>query len=228
MPNHDNSTATRRDELLRSIANESFPCLGAKSAMARGKLKTIVCRSLESAQDDARIHSELVVWVREYRADPRSLRSLAVIFEQPGKISECRFEQLLWKRLQSLAERDSSAGHAYDDGVSPNPDDPKFALSFGEGAFFVVGLHPGASRPARRASRATLVFNLHDQFERLRAEGTYERMRETIVRRDVALAGGANPMLARFGEASGARQYSGRAVGADWRCPFHDPRATRR
>lgn len=225
MPAHNDSTSTRRDELLRSIANESFPCLGAKSAMAGGRLKTIVCRSLESAEDDARIHSELVAWVRAYRGEGRGLRSLAVIFEQPGELSESRFEQLMWERLQSLADRDSSAGYAYDRGVSPDPDDPQFALSFGEGAFFVVGLHPRASRPARRVSRATLVFNLHDQFERLRAEGNYERMREMIIRRDVALAGSANPMLARFGEASGARQYSGRAVGADWRCPFRDPRA---
>jgi FPC/CPF motif-containing protein YcgG len=74
--------------------------------------------------------------------------------------------------------------------------------------------------------RPTLVFNLHDQFERLRLEGSYESMREKIIRRDVALAGGINPMLARFGEVSGARQYSGRLVDDDWRCPFRDARAT--
>ena len=32
-------------------------------------------------------------------------------------------------------------------------------------AFFVVGQHPGASRTARRYTRPTLIFNLHDQFE---------------------------------------------------------------
>jgi FPC/CPF motif-containing protein YcgG len=69
-----------------------------------------------------------------------------------------------------------------------------------------------------------LVFNLHDQFERLRNVGRYERLREAIVQRDVALSGSANPMLARFGEASEARQYSGRAVSDNWRCPFRDPR----
>ena len=39
--------------------------------------------------------------------------------------------------------------------------------------------------------------------------------------RDEAIAGSRNPMLARHGEASEARQYSGRAVDPDWRCPFH-------
>ena len=36
----------------------------------------------------------------------------------------------------------------------------------------------------------------------------------------------AGPLLARFGEGSEARQYSGRAVTADWRCPF-SPRPDR-
>ena len=92
--------------------------------------------------------------------------------------------------------------------------------SFGGEAFFVVGLHPHASRPARRFDTPAMVFNLHDQFEQLRATGRYDKLRETIIDRDVALAGSANPMLASHGSISSARQYSGRAVGAEWRCPF--------
>ena len=105
--------------------------------------------------------------------------------------------------------------------VSEDPHDTHFSLSFGGEAFFIVGLHPAASRPARRFSHPTLIFNLHDQFERLRAEGTYDRLRHTILQRDEKLAGSQNPMLARFGELSEARQYSGRAVDEAWACPFH-------
>ncbi|RZK97345.1 MAG: hypothetical protein EOO66_03295, partial [Methylobacterium sp.] len=54
-----------------------------------------------------------------------------------------------------------------------------------------------------------------------RAQGKYEGMREKIMVRDEAIAGSRNPMLQRHGEASEARQYSGRAVDSDWRCPFH-------
>ena len=35
-----------------------------------------------------------------------------------------------------------------------------------------------------------------------------------------SLMGLVNPMLAEHGSLSAARQYSGRAVGEDWRCPF--------
>src|SRR5690606_4758135 len=107
-------------------------------------------------------------------------------------------------------------GQKPDPRVSHSPDDPHFSLSFGGEAFFVVGLHPAASRPARRFERPALVFNLHDQFEQLRAAGRYDQLRSAIIERDIALAGEPNPMLARHGTISEARQYSGRAVPGDW------------
>ena len=219
------SLKERQSELLAAISHETFPCVGAKSALARGQLKVLVGRSLASAWDDLTIHSQLLDWVRAYRANSSGLRSLAVVFEGPLDLTEREFETLMWDRLQSFADKDEWLGQPYDKRVSADPDDPDFSLSFGGAAFFVVGLHPNASRPARRVPRPTLVFNLHDQFERLREEGRYEGMRQKIIARDVKLAGSVNPMLARFGEGSGARQYSGRAVGADWQCPFRDPRA---
>ena len=211
-------------DLLARIAEPDFPCLGAKSALARGSLKVLACHALDSSWDDLRIHRTLLRWAADYRADPQGLRSLAVVFAGPFGLDEAGFEQAMWHRLQSCADKDHWRGQPYDPRVSPDPDDPHSSLSFGGEGFFVIGLHPAASRPARRFPTPTLVFNLHDQFERLREAGRYERMREKIIDRDRALAGDSNPMLARHGEASEARQYSGRQVGPDWRCPFRDPR----
>lgn len=223
----DDLTLRLGDEELRErVAAPDFPCLGAKSALAKGTLKTLVCHSLDSGWDDLRIHRELMAWADGYRADPTGLRSLAVVFSGPDDLSEAAFEDLMWKRIQSFADKDHWLGQPYDERVSAEPEEPHFSLSFGGEAFFVVGLHPNASRPARRFPRPTLVFNLHAQFEALREEGKYERMRERILARDEDLAGSINPMLARHGEASEARQYSGRAVDNDWQCPFRDPRAS--
>jgi len=108
--------------------------------------------------------------------------------------------------------------------VSPDPEDANFAVSFAGQAFFIVGLHPGATRPARRFAYPTIIFNLHAQFVELRKQGRYERMREQIIKRDIDLAGTVNPMLTAHGERSAARQYSGRAVSETWACPFRDPR----
>ena len=77
-----------------------------------------------------------------------------------------------------LADKDVWLSQRPDPSVSSNPAEPDFSLSFGGRAFFVVGLHPNASRPARRFPRPSLVFNLHKQFEWLRNSGVYERMRQ--------------------------------------------------
>ncbi|MFK3889393.1 guanitoxin biosynthesis heme-dependent pre-guanitoxin N-hydroxylase GntA [Sphingomonas sp. NPDC079357] len=203
------------------IADRAFPCVGAKAAMARGTLNVLACTSIDSAWDDLRIHDGLVKFAAAYRENPALFRSFAVVFDGPGDLDEPAFERALWQRIQSLSDKDVWRGQPYDTRVSHDPADSHFSLSFGGEAFFVVGLHPHASRPARRFARPTLVFNLHDQFETLRADGRYETMREAIMVRDEAIAGSRNPMLARHGETSEARQYSGRVVDEAWRCPFH-------
>lgn len=207
--------------LFDHIDDRAFPCVGAKSAMARGTLDVLACSNIDSAWDDVRIHDALMRLAEDYRRDRAMYRSFAVVFEGPGDLTEPEFERALWQRVQSLSDKDVWRGQDYDARVSNDPNNPHFSLSFGGEAFFIVGLHPRASRPARRFDRPTLVFNLHDQFERLRAEGKYETMREKILVRDEALAGSRNPMLARHGAASEARQYSGRVVDDRWACPFH-------
>jgi len=213
--------------LRNFIRKADFPCVGAKSALANDMLRIVEARDLTSGWNDLQIHRELLEWARAYKDDPAGFRSLAVIFHGPDDLDERAFEAALWDRIQSLADKDAWKSLPHDPRVSPDPRSPHFSLSFGGEAFFVIGLHPRASRPARRFPRPVLVFNLHDQFERLRADGRYERMRTRILARDADLAGSINPMLARHGETSEAAQYSGRAVEKDWQCPYRDPRAGR-
>ncbi|MBA3667631.1 MAG: YqcI/YcgG family protein [Sphingomonas sp.] len=202
------------------VDHAGFPCVGAKAALNRGGMRFVVARDFRSAWDDLRILPALHDLARAYRADPILFQSLVVLFEHGAPRDEAGFERKLWARLQSLSDKDEWLGQPADPRVAHDPDDPHFAMSFGGEAFFVVGLHPNSSRPARRFDCPAMVFNLHDQFERLRAEGRYDRLRSTILDRDQTLAGSVNPMLARHGELSSARQYSGRAVGEEWRCPF--------
>ena len=218
--------ARMRETFMQHITDREFPCVGAKSALATDRLQIETCWNLTSAWNDVDIHGKLLEWSVDYAADPSGLRSFVVIFSGPRDLNEVEFEKAMWDRLQSLAAKDDWRGQRYSDEVSSDPTDPHFSLSFGGQAYFVVGMHPNASRPARRSPFPTLVFNLHDQFEALRRSQRYERMRTAILERDRKLAGSLNPMLARHGEASEARQYSGRAVGDDWSCPFADPRAS--
>lgn len=144
--------------------------------------------------------------------------SFVAVFGGAPPSGEPEFEQALWDVLSAVSARDASD---WDPTVSRDPEDPCFSYSFAGRAFYVVGLHPAASRPARRCDAPTLVFNPHDQFERLRAQGHFSSLRSLIRERDRDFSGSVNPMLQDFRDGSEARQYSGRAVGSEWQCPFH-------
>ncbi|MDP1026567.1 guanitoxin biosynthesis heme-dependent pre-guanitoxin N-hydroxylase GntA [Sphingomonas sp. KR1UV-12] len=208
------------ERFVRTVEAPAFPCVGAKSALGKGQMDILVARDMTSGWDDMRITPALASTVAKYRADRALFRTLVVLFEGPTDLDEAAFERHLWARAQSLSDKDEWLGYRADPSVSSDPDDPHFSLSFAGEAFFVVGLHPNASRPARRFETPAMVFNLHDQFQVLREQQRYEKLRSAILARDEALAGSINPMLARHGEISEARQYSGRAVDADWKCPF--------
>lgn len=216
---YDNEQPLAR-RFVEKVQDAAFPCVGAKSALARGQMDILVARDLTSAWDDLRILPALTKTVAKYRDDRAIFRTLVVLFEGPADLDEQGFERHLWARAQSLSDKDAWVGFSPDPSVSADPEDPHFSLSFAGEAFFVVGLHPHASRPARQFETPAMVFNLHNQFVVLREQQRYEKLRASIMARDEALAGSMNPMLARHGESSEARQYSGRAVGADWKCPF--------
>jgi uncharacterized protein len=202
------------------IRDCEFPCVGAKAALAQNHVQIVIAADIRSNWDDLRVVDSLLDFAHSYKESPTLFRSFVLIFRGPGDLSEAQFEQHLWERVQTLSDKNSLYAAEADSRFSSDPENRHFSLSFGGEAFFVVGLHPNASRPARRFARPALVFNLHDQFEQLRDQGRYERLRETILERDVALSGSVNPMLTRHGEGSEAKQYSGREVGENWRCPY--------
>jgi FPC/CPF motif-containing protein YcgG len=207
------------------IADRRFPCIGAKSALSHQDLRYVDGGDLRDRAGDQQVLAALHGFVADAGADTgKVFVSLVALYPATPLLDEAGFEAALWSRLSALHALDHEQ-HDWDPTVSSDPASPRFSMSFGGRAFYVVGLHPGASRPARRFGSAALVFNLHSQFEALRSDGRYDKLREAIVDRDEAFSGSSNPMLAMHGEASEARQYSGRVVGADWRCPFHPPAA---
>ena len=223
-PSEQNISASANSALIEAfearIKDKSFPCVGAKSALARQQMQFLVVGDIRCPRDDQAVYQTLRDYARAYRTHPGPFQSFVVLFETADTLSEVQFEKALWSRIQALETLDARQGESYDSRVSADPRDPAFSLSFGGEAFFVVGLHPGASRPARQFDCPAMVFNAHDQFETLRVQERYETLRASIIGRDIALAGAANPMLARHGDVSEARQYSGRAVDEGWQCPY--------
>jgi FPC/CPF motif-containing protein YcgG len=207
-------------EFAAFVDDASFPCLAGKGTVRRGDHTFRVYDALGSDTAAAALARDLGLFVRTAPADGSGLRAFVAVFRGPAPSDELAFERRLWRQLQRLHEHDEP-GTEWDPSVSADPESAQFSFSFGGQALFVVGMHPASSRLSRRFGWPTLVFNPRAQFERLRAEGKFERLRTLVRERDVALQGSANPNLADFGEQSEARQYSGRATELEWQCPFH-------
>lgn len=204
--------------LSNFIEDVTFPCVGAKSALNKDRMRFADYSAMGSPRDARDLCDRLIEFSDEF-PDPGSTPvSLIAMFRNPLP-SEKKFEAELWNHLQLMHDHDSRR-FEWDESVESDPASSEFSFSIGGRAFFVVGLHPAASRQSRQTPFPCLVFNFHDQFESLKASGKYQSMQTVIRARDIELQGSVNPVLARFGTASEARQYSGRAVGADWQCPF--------
>lgn len=208
---------------LAFVDQDWFPCVGSKAALARDAIQTHEFGLLGDRANDAPLLDRLSTFGAALDAsdpDDTTVSSFVALFTGPRDTGELQFETLLWAQLQHLHELDVRRGTPWAEDVSRRPGAPTFSLSLGGHPFFVIGLHPGASRMARRFGWPALVFNSHRQFEQLRADGRFQKMQTATRRRDTALQGDINPNLADFGVAGEARQYSGRKVGRDWQCPF--------
>lgn len=207
-------------EFLDFARGPGFPCDIARGTVAQGRLTAEVYDDLRCPASAARLLDDLYAFLDAAPERGMAFRSFAAIFRAPGDTDEEGFERLLWGELQRLHDLDHARGHAWDPSVASDPASDQFSFSLRGQAFYVIGMHPGASRLARRFSHPVLVFNAHQQFETLRQRGAYATVRDRIRANDVALQGSVNPMLRDHGTSSEAMQYSGRQVGADWTCPF--------
>lgn len=199
------------------ILQSEFPCLGAKSALRNGACQVGHYETLGTLASARRMASDLLSFIETRESATGNFSTFAAVFDHPMDVSEEQFETLLWQQLSALHHIDR---HPWAPSAAHDPNHPDFGFSFGGVAFFLVGLHPRSARLARRFTYPTLVFNAHAQFEQLKKAGKFKKMQHVIRNRDRAWQGTYNPMLADYGTVSEARQYSGRAVAADWQCPF--------
>jgi len=201
------------------VLDPRFSCLGAKSSIRRELYRIGTYARMDDANVTEGLARDIYAFAAERRGFASDFTTYVAVFRERAFASEEAFERALWSQLQRLHDLDVRY-HAWDSRVSDDPRDPRFSFSVAGTAFFVVGLHPAASRAARRFAWPTLVFNAHEQFEHLREDGRFGGLQRQIRARELQLDGALNPNLADYGAHSEARQYSGRAVDESWTCPF--------
>ena len=211
------------EELLSErVLGPDYPCLGAKSVFRRDRATVVLHDDMDSPETARLLFEQLRDYTESVDTD-EGFASFVAGFRGPLVRDEKHFEEMLWALLQRLHDVDEEP---WAPEVSADPSDPHFGFSVAGTPFFIVGLNPEASREARRFPVPVLVFNLHEQFQALRESGAFERMRDTIRRRDEDLQGTVNPMVSDYGSVSEARQYSGRELEEGWEPPFEpDPEA---
>lgn len=197
------------------VLKDGYPCLMARSVIRKSKATVKVFGRFDDFENVQRLQNEIGKFIRHSGED--RYVSFIALFKDDKWYSEQEFEQLLWDRLALISDSKTT----WNPQVSSDPEDTHFSFSAEGEAFYVVGMHPGSSRNARKSPVPCLVFNPHQQFEELRNGGNYDIIQKKIRNRDLKLQGSVNPMLKNFGEGSEASQYSGRQVDDSWKCPFH-------
>lgn len=209
------------DMLRAHILGEYYPCIGARSAFASGSYRVGFYKELAHLSAVAAMGRDLRRFTGEFEKIG-DFTTFIAFFKKPQLTSEDEFETLFWRHLQMLADHDNSP---WDPHYSSDPEADNFAFSFNKTAFFVIGMHAGASRFSRRFAFPALVFNPESQIRRLKEQGILEKFARTVRERDTLYQGSINPSLPVSGNSTGgeARVYSGKAhpAGEIWKCPFH-------
>ena len=188
--------SSRADEEMKAsftafVADPAFPCLGAKAALNSGSQILRVYRELGAKECATELARDLEAFIFSDVRRTNTFGTFVAMFREPRVLAEKQFEELLWLALQQLHQIDV-VRHSWNAKVSSDAANARFAFSFASEPLYVVGLHDGSSRRARSFPWPTLVFNPHEQFERLRHDGNWTKMQQTIRRRDIALQGSTN------------------------------------
>ena len=209
------------DQLKAFILSKHYTCVGAKASFKNKFYSFSLYEEMNSEKSTRILYHDLKNFIdNDSKRKENNFSTFIASFKTPNIVSELCFENLLWEQLQKIHDMDTAS--KWDPAVSSDPENSLFSFSFQQKSFFIVGLNPVSSRWSRRFSWPTLVFNSHTQFEELRKNGSFYLMQRQNRLRDKKLQGSINPNLADFGEASEARQYSGRHVENNWKCPFHN------
>ncbi|MEY9872149.1 FPC/CPF motif-containing protein YcgG [Streptacidiphilus sp. MAP12-33] len=203
------------------VMSDPYPCVVGRGLLRRGDYRFGVYPALGTEAAARAVAADLWQFVQDFPIRSETFASFVAGHDGPACPTEDEFEELLWRHLQLLHDLDREH-HEWNGKVGADPNSKGFSFSFAGRPFFIVGMHPGSSRLARRPERPTLVFNAHEQFDILRENGLMPRVTRTIRSRDLKLQGTLNPALALFdGDHPETVMYSGRLPEQGWTCPVH-------
>lgn len=207
-----------RKNFRKFIIKNDHPCIMAQTVFKQDLYKIHDYLNMNNEDSQKQVIRDIRKYIDSYDFENNQFQTFIAVFSQDKFPDELSFERAMWTFLFNLKDNDPES---WDEEVSNDVSSEKFSYSLCGKAFYIVGMHQQSSRNSRSAPYPALVFNLHNQFEKLREMGAYEQVRNRIRKRDKSLQGTINPMVRDFGKRSEAAQYSGRKVSKKWECPYH-------
>lgn len=207
------------NQLSAFIMDKNFPCIMAKSVFKNGFLNIHEITTLEDENVMRDVLEKFYIFIDNYRRYPNKLSSFIITIKNAAYKDFSSFETNFWMFLKTLHQTDKKK-YVHDSRVSSDPEAGNFGFSVKEEAFFILALHPKSPRLARRFFSPAIVFNPHQQFEAMRKNGMFKKVRNIIRKRDELLQGSFNPMLEDFGEKSEVFQYLGKTYEPEAPCPL--------
>lgn len=206
-------------EIEALVTQKEYPCVAAIKSYFNDEYEVGLYKDFGSGNSGKNLRQDLQGFLEKLKVSQSPYYTFWGIFPDKKYVeSEEKFETDLWNELSHMTSEETKDLDWQ--GKTTNPNDKNFGFHlFGEN-FFVVGLHPEASRKSRKFPWPTLIFNVFSQFQTLRDKSLYDPMVETNRKRDVKFQGDANPMALIHGDDWETIQFSGRKNSSQWKCPF--------
>jgi FPC/CPF motif-containing protein YcgG len=211
--------ATHTESAIRElISQKDYPCIAALRSFHADEYQVGLYGELGTGKTWRDLRRDLLYFLKLQKKSASIYLTFWAVFST-ADVDETQFERAMWEELSYLTSTESKDVDWARREFS-NPDSKDFRFSLEGSEFFVVGLHPSSSRRGRKFPFPTLVFNVFEQFEELERVGQYGPMVTQNRIRDTRFQGSPNPMVIEHGDSWESIQFSGKANGPDWKCPF--------
>jgi len=219
-PNEQHERVSEIEKSMEGlIVQKNYPCVAAIQSFYKKDYRVGLYKNFGQGTHSYELGRDLLRFRDQQKSTQSPFLSFWAVFDNSDDLSEAEFERGLWRELSYMTSYPEFIG-SWDPHFSSNPEDKNFCFSLDGTAYYVVGLHPHASRLGRRFPQPTLIFNIYDQFRDLADKGQFFNMVKTNRQREKLYQGNLNPMVEAYGETWESIQFSGQNNSSDWKCPF--------
>lgn len=205
---------------LRGMCMHShYPCPGAQMVFLNSDERIAVFEGLTD-NNIYQVCFSLSCYILEYLSgDTGNDLTFILMFKELRRWTKGSFRKHFWKFLKNISQLQDKY-YPYAKGYSPVLKDKNFSFSFGEVANYIAAFFADSPRVTRRFAYTALIFNPHDQFNKLKESGKFVSFQKSVDIKDHRLQGSNNESLTDFGEQSEWPQYD--SIDGSSGCPINN------